>query len=383
MLKNSLRSTLTASGWLMTALQVTALCGCMASAAPEKMDNSARPDEDEADPSSPSMVDPSPAATADPSKPDDKPAEPPPPSSNSPVAKHGSLRIVGNQLQDKNGAQVQFKGMSLFWSQWSGSFYNASVVNTLVDDWHSSLVRIAMGVESGGYLDNPAAEKAKVKAIVDAATEKGVYVIIDWHDHNASQHTEQAKSFFAEMAQTYGKQPNVIFEVFNEPDYESWGEVKNYAEQVIGVIRGAGSDNVVVVGTPKWSQDVDIAANDPITKFTNIAYTLHFYAGTHKQALRDKAKTALSKGLALFSTEWGTCDASGNGGLDLNESQVWISFLNENKISWANWSLFDKPETASALTPGASASGGWSDSALTESGKFAKSKILEGSAGGP
>jgi endoglucanase len=385
MLKNPLHRTLTASGStlhllamvLPVILQVPALCGCMASTAPEKTDNSSKPDDDDGAPVSSGTGDTSPSGTTDPANPDEKPVPPPPTPSNSPVGKHGSLKIVGNQIQDKNGAPVQFKGMSLFWSQWAGSFYNASTVNTLADDWHASLVRVAMGVESDGYLMNPAAEKAKVKVIVDAASAKGIYVIIDWHDHNASQHTEQAKAFFSEMAQTYGKQPNVIFEVFNEPDGEPWGEVKNYAEQVIGVIRGAGSDNVVVVGTPTWSQDVDIAANDPITKYANVAYTLHFYAGSHKQALRDKAKTALSKGLALFTTEWGTCAASGNGGLDLNESQVWINFLNENKISWANWSLFDKEETASALVFPASTNGGWPDSALTESGKFVKAKILQ------
>lgn len=301
-----------------------------------------------------------------------------PPGTGTAVEEHGSLKVVGNQIQDKNGAPVQLKGMSLFWSQWSGEFYNASLVNTLADDWHATVVRAAMGVEEGGYLQNAQAEKAKVKTIVDAATAKGIYVIIDWHDHNANQHTEQAKTFFTEMAQAYGKQPNVIFEVFNEPDYESWSEVKNYAEQVIEVIRNAGSDNLVIVGSPTWSQDADIAAENPITKFQNIAYTLHFYADSHKQDLRDKATAAMSKGLALFVTEWGTCNASGNGGTNLPESETWVNFLNQNKISWANWSLFNKPESASALAPSAGPNGGWSDADLTESGKFVKKKIMEG-----
>jgi endoglucanase len=272
--------------------------------------------------------------------------------------------------------------MSLFWSQWGGSFYNASVVNSLVDNWKVNLVRAAMGVESGGYLTNPAAEKQRVKTVVDAAIAKGIYVIIDWHDHNATQHTQQAKSFFTEMAQQYGNSPNVIFEIFNEPDDESWSQVKTYAQEVIGAIRGTGANNVIVVGTPTWSQDVDQAANSPITGYSNIAYTLHFYAGTHKQSLRDKASYALSKGIALFVTEWGTCDASGNGGLNLTESQTWINFMNTNKLSWANWSLFDKPETASALNPGASTTGNWPSSALTQSGAFVKQKLLDASGGG-
>jgi endoglucanase len=184
------------------------------------------------------------------------------------------------------------------------------------------------------------------------------------------------------MAQTYGNKDNVIFEIYNEPDGESWSQIKTYAQEVIGAIRATGSDNLIVVGTPTWSQDVDQAANSPITGFSNIAYTLHFYAGTHKQSLRDKATYALSKGIPLFVTEFGTCDASGNGNLDLTESQTWMNFMNTNKLSWANWSLFDKNETASALVPGASTTGNWTDSSLTASGKWVKQKMLEASGGG-
>lgn len=353
---SSLLGTLTHSGWKLgvcaIALQTIALSGCLAST-----DDVSESDEYEQEEAS--------ALTT------------------APVVTHGWLKTAGNQIQNQNGQQVQLKGMSLFWSQWSGSFYNASAVNSLVDTWNVSLVRAAMGIESGGYLDNPAAEKAKVKTVVDAAVAKGVYVIIDWHDHNATQHTAQSKAFFTEMAQLYKSKPNVIFEIFNEPDNESWSEVKGYATQVISAIRATGANNLIVVGTPTWSQDVDIAANDPITGYANIAYTLHFYAGTHTQSLRNKATTAMSKGLPLFVTEWGTCDASGNGGLSLGESQTWIDFMNQNKLSWANWSLFDKPETASALVSGASTTGNWPDSSLTQSGAFVKQKLLEGTGSNP
>lgn len=298
------------------------------------------------------------------------------------IQQHGALHIAGNQLVDQSNNAVQLKGMSLFWSQWSGQFYNSGVVGTLADDWHASVVRVPMGIEMGGYLDNPGAEKNRVQTMVNAAVNKGMYVIIDWHDHNATQHWAQSKQFFTEMAQLYKNTPNVLFEIYNEPVNVQWSQIKSYAQDVIGAIRGAGANNVVIVGTPNWSQDVDAAANDPINSYSNVAYTLHFYASSHKQWLRDKASYAMSKGLALVVTEWGTCDASGNGGLDLNESQTWINYLNQNHISFANWSLFDKDETASALYPGSSTSGGWADSSLTASGKFAKAKILEGSSQG-
>jgi endoglucanase len=294
------------------------------------------------------------------------------------VGIHGNLVVQGNKIVDKSGNPVQLRGMSLFWSNWAGPWYNENAVATLTNDWKAGIVRAPMGIEpDGAYLANPAAEKAKVVSVVDAAIARGIYVIIDWHDHNAHNHTDQAKTFFTEMAQKYGNTPNVIFEVYNEPTQISWDQVKGYAEQVIGSIRGTGANNLVIVGSPTWSQDVDVAANNPITQYQNIAYTLHFYAATHKQFLRDKANTALGKGLALFVTEWGTCSADGNGSVDANETNAWLSWMDQNSISWANWSLFDKNEACSALIPGTSATGPWADGTLTTSGMLVRPKITE------
>lgn len=294
------------------------------------------------------------------------------------VGIHGTLQVQGNKVVNQSGKPVQLRGMSLFWSNWGGDWYNDNAVSTLAQDWKAGIIRAPMGIEpDGGYLTNPSTEKAKVENIVNAAITRGIYVIIDWHDHNAHYHTEQAKTFFAEMAQKYGKEPNVIFEVYNEPTQVSWDQVKNYAEQVIGSIRNAGSNNLVIVGSPTWSQDADVAANNPITQYQNVAYTLHFYAATHKQFLRDKANTALNKGLALFVTEWGTCSADGNGNVDANETNTWLTWMDQNSISWANWSLFDKNEACSALIPGTSPTGPWSDGTLTASGMLVRPKITE------
>ena len=68
-------------------------------------------------------------------------------------------------------------------------------------------------------------------------------------------------------------------------------------------------DNIVIVGTRNWSQQVAEAAANPI-KRSNVAYTLHFYANTHGQWLRDDAQKALNSGAALFVTEYGTTDAT-------------------------------------------------------------------------
>ena len=300
---------------------------------------------------------------------------------SSPVAAHGGLQVIGNHVCDASGKPYQMKGMSLFWSQWSAQHYTKATINALAEDWRCSVVRAAMAAEpgQGGYLDNPTAAVAQVKTVVDAAIAKGIYVIIDWHKEHrvaAPSQVAEATAFFTQMATTYGSHPNVIFEIYNEPNGPQWPAVKAYAETVIAAIRKTGSTNLVVVGTPTWSQDVDIAAADPITDFKNIAYALHFYAGTHKQSLRDKATAAMSKGIALFATEWGTCNSSGNGGLDFDESVVWLNFLKQNSISWANWSLHDKVETASALKPGYRVTGAPSAADLTPSGVFVYNHLV-------
>jgi endoglucanase len=291
------------------------------------------------------------------------------------VGEHGPLRVHGNRVIDGYAQPIQLRGMSLFWTQWT-DFYVAQNVDTLVDGWQATVVRAALGVENdGGYLSNPQANVDKVRAVVDRAIERGVYVIIDWHDHHAQDHVAQARSFFEQMALAYGEEPHVIFEVYNEPMDVSWPVVKSYAEDIIQTIRAAGSDNLIIVGTPTWSQDVDVAAADPITSDDNVAYTLHFYADTHKQLLRAKAGRALSAGIALFVTEWGTCSADGNGAINEAETQTWLGFLRDNSIGWANWSLHNKDEACSAIVPSAGATGPWGDDQLTTSGRLVKAAI--------
>ena len=290
---------------------------------------------------------------------------------------HGLLEVNGNRIVNKNNEPVSLAGNSFFWSNdgWGGEkYYNSEVVSWLKEDWNTTIVRASMGVEDpGGYLDNKTANKGRVKIIIDAAIQEGIYVIVDWHSHHAEDYVDEAIIFFEEIASLYGDNDNVIYEIYNEPLDISWSEtIKPYAISVISAIRAIDPDNLIVVGTPEWSQRIDLAAADPIIGFPNIAYTLHFYTVYHHQWLRDRASAALDDGIAIFVSEWGSIGYS----IVDTEANNWMTWCFTNKIIHCNWAVNDKEEEWSILVPGASTNGNWNDNDLTEAGKLAKNIIL-------
>lgn len=292
-----------------------------------------------------------------------------------PVKQHGQLKVVGTKLVDAKGNPVALHGMSLGWHNLWPRFYNAGAVKTLVKDWHCTVIRAAMGVElnDSGYIKSPATSVATIKAVVDAAIKEGVYVIIDFHSHNIK--LEAAKIFFKEMATKYGKYPNVIYELFNEPDYETWPEVKAYSEELIKMIRKIDADNIILVGCPKWDQDILLPAADPIKGYSNLMYTMHFYAGTHKQWLRDRSSDAIAKGLPLFISECAGMEASGDGPIDIAEWNKFVEWMDNNGLSWVAWSVSDKKETCSILNPSAASTGNWKKEDVKEWGDLTKQAL--------
>ena len=296
-----------------------------------------------------------------------------------PVEIHGALRVEGNQMVNASGIQPQLRGISLSWSLWAGKkYYNPEVIDWLSKDFKISLLRASMGVQpEGGYLQNKEEQMDLMTTVIDKAIGNGIYVLIDWHDHNADQHLEESKAFFATMAQKYSGVPNVIYEIFNEPAQQNWDVVKKYSIEVIKTIRQYDPKNVIVVGSPRWDQDVDVAAADPIKGFDNLVYSFHFYASdpNHQEKLRAKAELAMKQGIALFVTEWGVGESNGDGEFNRQKTATWMDWMEKNKLSWANWNLTDKKETTGLLHPGAAVSGGWSEEQLTDAGKYIREQL--------
>jgi len=293
---------------------------------------------------------------------------------------NGPLKVKGNILVNKENIPPRLRGISLSWSLWAGKkYYNPAVVDWLTKDFKITLLRASMGVQPDqGYLQNPDEQMKLMSSVIDQAIQNGIYVLIDWHDHNAEKHLEASKAFFTIMARKYAGTPNVIYEIFNEPVHQSWQMIKSYSEEVIKVIRKYDSQNVIVIGSPQWDQDVDLAASDPISGFNNLAYSFHFYASdpNHQEKLRAKAEFAMKR-IALFVTECGVGESNGNGEFNRGKTAVWMDWLERNRLSWAVWHVTDKNETTAILLPGASENGKWKESDLSESGKYIREKIRQ------
>ncbi|MBQ5462907.1 MAG: glycoside hydrolase family 5 protein, partial [Fibrobacter sp.] len=286
-----------------------------------------------------------------------------------PVSTYGELKANGGKLSgtcpEYSNKAVQVKGMSLFWSSGADSstvFYSEKAVNAMVKQMNIEVIRFAMGVtqekfqdQGRGYLSSAQGEtlqKGYLKNVVNAAIDNDIYVIIDWHIESANGNTSEAVKFFEYAAKEYGEYNNVIFEVWNEPVGADMGTVASHANSVIAAIR-KHSDNLVLVGSPEWSSHPEQCAQAGIQDSKkNFGCTLHFYAATHQTGnggYNDRAAQAMSSGVPVFATEWGTVSADGNGSPNQSASQAWISWMNQNNVSWANWSASAIKEQSAAF----------------------------------
>ena len=273
----------------------------------------------------------------------------------SPFEMHGALHVENGKLTDQHGDVVQLYGMSTHGIAWFPQYVNSDALRTLRDDWNTNCIRLAMyTAENGGYCSGGDKEQLKqlVKDGVSYATDFGMYVIVDWHilsDGDPNQNKDEAIAFFKEMAETFTNNDNVLYEICNEPNGgTSWESIKAYAEEVMPVIREKRPDAVILVGTPTWSQEIDKAAESPLED-KNVMYTLHFYAGTHKDDLRNRLESYAQNGLPIFVSEFGMCDASGNGANDFESTTKWLDLLNKYQISFMCWNLANKDESSSVF----------------------------------
>lgn len=289
----------------------------------------------------------------------------------------GALHVEKTQLMGSDGTPIQLRGISTHGLSWFPGYVNQEFFLELSNEWNVNVIRLAMyTAENGGYCTDGNKKELKqlVKDGIDYATQADLYVIVDWHilsDGNPNTYKEEARQFFKEISEEFADHENIIYEICNEPNGNvSWTDIKAYAEEIIPVIRANDADAVIIVGTPTWSQDVDKAAADPIAGYDNLMYTLHFYAATHTDWLRDRMVEALNAGLPVFVSEFGICDASGGGGIDYEQSDAWIKKLNEYGVSYVAWNLSNKGETSAIFQSGCNKTSDFTTEDLSENGQW-------------
>jgi endoglucanase len=291
------------------------------------------------------------------------------------AAKYGQLSIKNGHFVNATGQNVQLKGMSMYaWTPAAIGFYNTTAIGHLAQDWKCTAIRIP-------YMSSGSVSMAQLNAVIQGCVDNGIYAIVDWHGGNNSDVASPTK-FFQTVATQWHTYPNVMYEPQNEPTV-AWSAIKPYMETVIKAIRAIDPTNIIICGDPQWDQKPQDAAADPITDATNIAYSMHFYAASHSEAgYGPGITTAMSKGCAIFITEYGTCNASGHAPLNLPATTTWYNFLDANMIGSTNWGVeAEDIDGAAAFTKAASSTGPWADNVLNGDATFVRTYIMKASPG--
>jgi endoglucanase len=302
-----------------------------------------------------------------------------------PVARNGQLRVCGRQLCNARGKAIQLRGMSTHGIQWYASCVNNASLDVLAKEWNADVLRISMYIQEGGYETDPAGFTAKVNDYIEKATARGMYAIVDWHmlsPGDPNFNLARAKTFFQQIAARHKDKTNILYEIANEPSDVHWSAIKSYADQLIPVIRAQDPDGVVLVGTEDWSslgasgdgQGVSRILANPVNA-TNIMYTFHFYAASHDDYYLNTFRDAISK-LPMFVTEFGTQEATGDGGNNFARAQQYLDLMAQNKVSWVNWNYSDDMRSGAVFTQGTCAAGAYSGTArLKPAGTWIRDRI--------
>ncbi len=296
----------------------------------------------------------------------------------------GALQVCGTALCDSEGRPVQLRGISTHGLAWYPEYVNEACFGELRRNWNMNVIRLALyTAEYGGYCEGGDKEQLR-KLVCDGieyARARDLYVIVDWHilsDSNPNTYCSEAKEFFAGISAEYRDADHILYEICNEPNGGTgWEEIVSYAREVIPVIRANDPDAVILVGTPNWSQYVDAAAAAPLSEFDNVMYTLHFYAATHREDLRERMKTAVDAGLPVFVSEFGICDASGSGAVDEAQADAWTELMDAYGISYVAWNLSNKNETSAILAPDCQKTEGFTQEELSASGRWLYRTLTE------
>jgi mannan endo-1,4-beta-mannosidase len=251
-----------------------------------------------------------------------------PPGGGSPRdAASGQFYVVGKDIVDPDGNIFYPIGanVAIKFTPYGYVFEGGSEgVNDHLDDvraWNWNTIRATLicdndsGVPSFGELVDG------IDPVIERFTDAGVVVILECHDSTGrnvqlgSAKDLRIRRFWDEMAERYGDDPYVWFNIYNEPyasgDGVSWARLHQY---YVDRIRSAGAENIVVVDLPVWGQGLDLVAGqsfaDELSAACNTVFGWHTYGALSNRqgSLRDHEQAimgAQAKDMALVVGEMG------------------------------------------------------------------------------
>lgn len=268
------------------------------------------------------------------------------------------LHVDGNAIKDASGNTVILRGVDLIdlaaTDQWEGGIKkmidrltNPTDTQGSSPGWATKILRLAVvPADAGqgtpeGYMPGIQYYEHFLRPTVDYARQKGLYAIIDWHYvDDTTKHEDTTTAFWQDIAPHFTDDSNVLFELYNEPiNAGSWGGLKPDMQNWYNIVRAAAPNNLVLIGTPNWSQNVADAAADPIDG-TNLVYVSHMYPQHwQSQSLKDQITTA-SQTVPVFMSEWGFEELPMNpllNGTITSYGAPIQQFMEDRHLSWSAW----------------------------------------------
>lgn len=262
------------------------------------------------------------------------------------------LTVSGRYINDPSGNHVVLRGLSMV-DVWVSSFHTPNTAIKLTNDvtnsangWYARVIRYPVYPGpidgSAGWIANPDTYfNNHLDPAIQNCVARQIYCIIDWHyiaDYNTSAIDTATRNFWNYVAPRYANTPNVIFELYNEPIYpDNWATWKTTAQPWVNIIRSHAPNNLILIGGPRWSQNLSSAASSPFVG-NNLAYVAHIYA-EHPQSSWDSWFGNASNSVPFFITEWGW---QAGGAVPTNGTKTgfgvpFMAYLNNKDISWTAW----------------------------------------------
>ena len=220
------------------------------------------------------------------------------------------LHVEGNQVKTADGKSVWLQGLCVDSLEWgAGGEHIEQSIPVAIDSWKANVIRLPVkenfwfghGPWQGD--DGGLAYRKIVDAVIEAAANRGAYVVLDQHGFGAPQ--PEDVDFWRDAATRYKNHPAVLFELLNEPVNMSWKEWRDGGmmanadllagshdtvtpspgmQGLLDVVRSTGAHNIVIAGGLDFSFNLTgVQQGFALTERPGghgVIYSAHFYPWT-------------------------------------------------------------------------------------------------------